>query len=66
MFSFLLALTYFSCRYPTILMFYNYAAADINRVRGRPNFFLSTQKQAVEVFAKFKSLTLMPNASSCE
>ena len=45
-------------------MFYQYAAADNSRVRGRPNFFLSTDKQAVEVFATFKPFALLPSSSS--
>ncbi len=52
------------CRYPATLMFYQYAAADNSRVRGRPNFFLSTDKQAVEVFATFKPFALLPSSSS--
>ncbi len=52
------------CRYPATLMFYQHAAADNSRVRDRPNFFLSTDKQAVEVFATFKPFALLPGSSS--
>ena len=45
-------------------MFYRHAAADKSRVRGRPNFFLSTQTQALDVFATFKSFALLPSSSS--
>jgi len=58
------ALTRLSCRYPATLMFYRHAAADKSRVRGRPNFFLSTQTQALDVFATFKSFALLPSSSS--
>jgi hypothetical protein len=51
-------------KYPATLMYYQYAAADKSRVHGRPNFFLSTQKQALEVFATFKSFALLPIGSS--
>jgi GTPase SAR1 family protein/t-SNARE complex subunit (syntaxin) len=47
-------------KYPATLMFYQYAAADKSRVHGRPNFFSSTQKQALEVFTTFKSFALLP------
>ncbi len=58
-----MALTCLSRRYPATFMFYRYAAADVSRVRGRPNFYLSTQKPALEVFVTFKSLALLPGSS---
>ena len=45
-------------------MFYQHAAADVSRVRGRPNFFLSMQTQALDVFVTFKSFALLPSSSS--
>ena len=47
-----------------VLRLVEYAAADNSRVSGRPNFFLCTQQQAVEVFATLKSLALLPSSSS--
>jgi hypothetical protein len=54
----------FSCRYPATLMFYKHAAADTTRVRARPNFFFSTQKQALQAFATFKSFALLASSGS--
>jgi hypothetical protein len=47
-------------KYTATLMYFKYAAADQSRVHGRPNFFSSTQKQALEVFTTFKSFALLP------
>ena len=53
-----------ACRYPATLMFYSNAAADTSRLRGRPNFFISTRQQALQAFATFKSLALLHSSSS--
>ena len=45
-------------------MFYSNAAADTSRLRGRPNFYMSTQQPALQAFATFKSLALLPGSSS--
>ena len=45
-------------------MFYANAAADTSRLRGRPNFYMSTQQPALQAFATFKSLALLPSSSS--
>jgi hypothetical protein len=42
-------------------MFYSNAAADTSRLRGRPNFYMSTQQPALQAFATFKSLALLPS-----
>ena len=51
-------------RYPATLMFYSNAAADTSRLRGRPNFYMSTRQQALQAFATFKSLALLHSSSS--
>jgi hypothetical protein len=53
-----------ACRYPATLMFYSNAAADTSRLRGRPNFYMSTRQQALQAFATFKSLALLHSSSS--
>jgi hypothetical protein len=45
-------------------MFYSNAAADTSRLRGRPNFYMSTRQQALQAFATFKSLALLHSSSS--
>jgi hypothetical protein len=48
-------------------MLYSNAAADTSRLRGRPNFYISTQQPdlvTLHTFATFKSLALMPISSS--
>ncbi len=50
-------------RYPATLMFYANTAADTSRLRGRPNFYMSTRHQALQAFATFKSLALLHNSS---
>jgi hypothetical protein len=42
-------------------MFFSNTAVDTSRMRGRPNFYMSTKRQALQVFATFKSLELMPS-----
>ena len=44
-------------------MFYSNAAADTSQLSSRPNFFMSTQQQALQAFATFKSLALLPISS---
>ena len=44
-------------------MFYSNAAADTSRLRGRPNFYMSTRQQALQAFATFKSLALLHSSS---
>ncbi len=51
------------CRYPTTLMYYSNSAADTSAFRGRPNFYMSTQQQALQAFASFKPTALL--ASIC-
>jgi len=45
-------------------MFYSNTAADTSSLRGRPNFYMSTQQQALQAFATFKSLALLPSSNS--
>jgi hypothetical protein len=45
-------------------MFFSYAAADTSRVRARPSFYTTTRQKALESFATFKSLALLPSISS--
>ena len=45
-------------------MFYANTAADTSRLRGRPNFYMSTRQQALQAFATFKSLALLHSSSS--
>jgi hypothetical protein len=56
------SLTRAALRYPATLMFYSNAAADTSRLRGRPNFYMSTRQQALQAFATFKSLALLHNS----
>ena len=44
-------------------MFYANTAADTSRLRGRPNFYMSTRQQALQAFATFKSLALLHSSS---
>ena len=50
-------------KYPATLMFYSNAAADTSLLRDRPNFYMSTQQQALQAFATFKLLALLPSSS---
>jgi len=45
-------------------MFCLSTAADTSSVRGRPNFYMSTQQHALQAFATFKSLALLPSSCS--
>ena len=45
-------------------MFYSNAAADTSRLRGRPNFYMSTQQQALQAFATFKPFVLLQSSSN--
>ena len=50
-------------KYPATLMFYSNAAADTSLLHDRPNFYMSTQQQALQAFATFKLLALLPSSS---
>jgi len=45
-------------------MFYSNTAADTSSLRGRPNFYISTQQQALQAFATFKSLALCSSSAA--
>lgn len=44
-------------------MFYSNVSADTSRLRGRPNFYMSTRLQALQAFATFRSLALLHSSS---